>query len=553
MRLRIAAAALVVAASAAFAAPGGDPFEPLRPALARQDQLVEKGDTDTLLAEARAAAKDATPESLYLLGRALGNCAVARRAQGRDAEFRDLLSQSERAFQDSRDSGLRPFAPAFLGLARCARYRGDSKAAEPLLREALRIAPQFRAATMDLAQVLAELERPKDAAEILQAAIRERSDDLEARFLLGMVLMTSRDPQGAEAQFRAVAKAQPENPAGRKFLGTTLLQLRRFQEAAQELETYRRMVPKDEETYRSLFVARMKMKDREGARRVLDEARRDVPGTQTAKWAEQVAAEYGADPAAFEQADEKTPEALRSKIESPDMAVVEAALGDMLAYDWDAIPAQVYRLLAPQGTTPGVRRAALRLIGRRKDPRALTLLEILLFHPRERDPDDTVRREAAKALAELPTPGIVPVLLQALDSADVETREAAVRGIAAQTGKYFREDLAKPTPAEAWAAERALYERWWTGSASGSVARRDAALALAKLFEPISQGRRRLAAYALPAVEDGEMRTWRAGYDLFRALTGQDFGAATGEPDADTRRKVSAACREWFAANGNRE
>ena len=54
-----------------------------------------------------------------------------------------------------------------------------------------------------------------------------------------------------------------------------------------------------------------------------------------------------------------------------------------------------------------------------------------------------------------------------------------------------------------------------------------------------------------------DARTWRAGYDLFRELTVQDFGAApeggTPEEAQAARDRVTQACREWFAANGGKD
>jgi tetratricopeptide (TPR) repeat protein len=541
------------AASAAYAGPDPDPLEPLRAQIERQDALVAKRQFDQLLVEARQKAKDGTPETLYLLGRALGNTAVARRAEGKEDEARRLLDESQRCFEDAKESGLVAFAPAHLGLARCARSRGDLAQAEAHLRQALKIAPAFKGATVDLAQVLTEAKRPDEAEFVLREQLRLRPNDPDLRILLGMVKLTRQRFGEAEAEFRAVVQLQPDNPVARKLLGGALLNQRNYAEAAEQLDRYRQMAPKDEEAYRVLFLARMKSKDRAGAQRVLDDARRELPGTEVALWAERVSAQYQQDPAAFEEADEHTPQALVKKIESADPKVVAQALTDMLALQWQALPARVYGLLAPTAAPVEVRRAAVRLIGAQHDPRTVTILEILLFHAKERDPDDSVRREAAGALAGLPTPGVLPVLVRTLDEPDAEIREAGVRGIAAVTGKYFREKLETVPDAAAWPQERELYAKWWTSSAAGSLAKRDASLALVKLFQPIERGRRRLAEYALPALDDADAKTWRAGYDLFRALTAQDFGSATGEPDAAERARITQACRDWFRANGNQE
>lgn len=554
-RLRASVALLVFAiAASAFGAPDApaDPLEPLRPALARQDELADKKQWDTLVAEARAKAKDGTPEALYLLGRALGNLSVVRKAEGKEDESRRFLLESERCFEDAKESGITVFPPAYLGLARCARSRGELDTAISQLRTALKIAPGFKAAAIDLAQSLTQKGAGAEAEFVLRRQLEMRPNDPEIRVLLGMIKLAQGRAAEAEQEFRAIVKLAPDNAPSRKLLASALVAQRNYAEAAQHLDVYVRMEPKDDEAYRVLFVSKMKLKDRDGALRVLETLRKELPGTEAAQWAEAVATDYKKDPESFETADERTPEALVRKLDSQDPKVVLQALTDMRAIEWPALPGGVYRLLAPAAAGPDVRRAAVRLIGEQKDPRTLTVLEILLFHPKEQDPSPEVRREVAKAIAGLPSAAIVPVLYRALDQGDTDVREAAVKGIAAATGKYFREKLEVATDAAAWPAERQLYDAWWR-SAGGSLAKRDATALLAKIFEPIQQGRKRLAEYALPSVDDADPRTWRAGYDLFRSLSGQDFGAATGEPDAAERSRIAQACRSWFFANGNKD
>ncbi|MCE9636628.1 MAG: tetratricopeptide repeat protein [Planctomycetes bacterium] len=553
--MRAAALALALAASvSAFGSPDApvDPLDPLRPALARQDELAEKKQWDTIVNEARAKAKDGTPEALYLLGRALGNVAVVRKSEGKEDDARRLLLESERCFQDAKESGIVVFPPAYLGLARCARSRGDLDTAAAQLRAALKIAPGFKAAAIDLAQVCAQKGAGAEAEFILRQQLEVRPGDPEIRILLGMIKLAQGRAGEAEQEFRAVVKAFPDNAPSRKLLASALIAQRNYAEAAQHLDAYVRMDPKDDEAYRVLFLSKMKLKDRQGAQKVLEVVRRELPGTEAAQWAEAVGADYAKDPESFETADERTPQALARKLDSKDSAVVLQALSDMRAIQWPALPSAVYRLLAPAAAGADVRRAAVRLIGDQKDPRTLTVLEILLFHPKEQDPSQEVRREVAKAIAGLPSAAIIPVLYRAIDQGDIDVRESAVKGIATATGKYFREKLEVATDAAAWPAERQLYDNWWR-SAGGSLAKRDALALLAKIFEPIQQGRKRLAEYTLAALEDADARTWRAGYDLFRSLTAQDFGAATGEPDTAERSRIAQACRSWFYANGNKD
>jgi hypothetical protein len=56
----------------------------------------------------------------------------------------------------------------------------------------------------------------------------------------------------------------------------------------------------------------------------------------------------------------------------------------------------------------------------------------------------------------------------------------------------------------------------------------------------------RIAAYALPAMDDPVESTWRAGYDLFRALTFHSFGNDTGSVSEEDRRRITTEARAWL-------
>jgi hypothetical protein len=325
-------------------------------------------------------------------------------------------------------------------------------------------------------------------------------------------------------------------------------------ESAEHFETYRRQVPQDDESYRVLFMIYRRNRDRVKACRVLEDLRKAMPGTEADAWAARVLVQVS-DDEAWAVPEDVSPAAVVKRLKDKDPAVQLAALADMRRFEWPALPGELYQLLAPDLGRPDVRKAAVSLIAAQKDPRTLTLLEVIVFHPKERDPDIGVRREAIAAIAAMPTPGIVPLLYMALDDSDEQIRETGVAGLRAITGKSFRKDDAAKPDAAAWAAERAEWRAWWMGD--GTLAKRDGVEALGKLFDPIRRGRRRLAVYALVCMDDANPRTWRAGYDVFRSLSGVDFGFVTpdgnGEADAKARQDVVNQCRAWFAVDANRE
>jgi tetratricopeptide (TPR) repeat protein len=517
----------------------------VRKALERQDRLVDERDHETLLREARERVEDATPDNYYLLGRALGNTALHYRTEKDVEEFERLLGEARKAFGKAKELGGLLYAPAHLGLARCRMFQDDSEGAEVELRKALEIEPVFREAVIVLAQVLWQRGLQRDAEFELYGYLQQQPGDTQARSLLGMFKMKRKRWAEAEVEFAAVLRTQPDDLAARKGLGTVVMFQRRYEEAAEHLERARAMEPDSDDVYMTLYHVYEQLRDAEKARRVLEEAVRRFPDTEVARRAADRLSEIEEDPEAWASGGAETLEELVSGLDSADPRVVLRTLRKMQATQWKLLPAGVYRLLTPGGTTPEVRRQAVRLIGQVDEPRTLTILEIKLFHPKERDPSLEVRRETARAIAKLPSGAALFVLWEALHEDDVEIREAAVQGIASRTGRWFRADLYDRTAEEDWPDELARYERWWaTGSAS--IAKRKAVAALATLYASI-RDRKRPARYLLHAMDDRNPRTWRAAYDLFRTWCFVSFGMDEEESvSLEDRERIAAEARAWL-------
>ncbi|MCG3135970.1 MAG: hypothetical protein HMLKMBBP_03750 [Planctomycetes bacterium] len=544
--------AVLLLATSSFA--GEDPMDPLRPRMAQQDQLASQGRVDEMVAEAKKLASDGKPESLYLLGRACGNAAAVKRAQGNPKDADDLLRRAQDAFEMSRDAGVAVYAPALVGLGKCARVRGDLDAAARELREALRVAPDCASAAMELAQVLVLRKEHVQAEASLRAYLARNEKDGDARFLLASLLCDARRWEAAESELRTLM-ARPEgrdHPEVRKMLGAALIEREELAEAAEHFEFCRAARPKDPESYRALLVIRRRQRDRAATMRVLEDMRRNLEGEQAA-WASAMAETLSKDEAWESLREEETQRSVVKKLSSNDPAVLRAALASMRKYDWPAFPPELIRLLAPTAAPADVRALAVSIIGEQRMPATLPLLEVVLMHPRERDPDAAVRRAALRGISGLPTAAAVPVLWKALlsDDGDEEMREAAVAGLTALTSKSFRLDPSARPDAAGWAKERELWTAWW--ASDGTLAKKDAAEAIAKAWAGARTGRKRLAGYALLCMDDARAQTWRAGYDAFRGFAGVDFGATTGDVPAEERARILEAAKQWYEANGLRE
>ena len=532
-----------------FAAARGEepgPFsDGMRESMKAQDALVEGGRYEKVVEEARERAQDGTTDSYYLLGRANGNVAWALRRKGKEVEAARFLERARDAFAKALEVGGLLYPPGHLGLARCALFDQNLPEAARELRKCLDIDPDFRMALLQLAQVEWQRGRHSDAEDILERRLERTTDDVEARMLLGSLMSARKRWPDAEREFRQVLEFDEEHHDARKLLASALMFQRRFEESARHFELARARKPEDQESYRALVHVYRQLKEEKKARIVLNALIENHPGTDVARRAKLTLDRMDTDPDFFSGPLEESTEDLVAQLDSADPAVVERALRRMLDRRWKALPPQVYRLLAPHAGGPAVRLAAVRLIARLRDTKALALLEILAFHPSERDPDANVRREATRAIAALPTPAILLILFSALDDPDHEIREAAVQGIATQTGKYFRGDLDAPTAPEDWAAERERYDLWFD-TASGSRAKRRAAKEFGQYFEQMQRGRRRMAGYALHAMHDSREATWRAGYDLFRTLTFHTFGYEEGAIGPEDRARITDEAESWY-------
>ena len=587
------------AAPAAKVAP--DPLGPLKAEMAEQDRLADAGKAEQAVAAARERVKDGTPESWYLLGRALGTAAVNGLVRQKDPaspgkgdqpidklleatkheEAMRRLDEAAAAFDKSLEAGGLTYAPAHLGRARVARKRWEiglrraslreKKDRGPFLEEAwrdldqaiteyraaLQIAKAWKEPSLELAEALWEKDLPGDAEYVLYQFLTARPDDTDARMRLGMLKAQRKRYAEAEPEFRAVLLADPGDRVARKCLAQDLMCQDKFAECAEHWEVVRKQNPRDDEPYIKLFHVYLKLNKKDEAVGVLQDLVREMPGSEAARRGQAILDAVKKDPTALdaEALDPDSPEALVERLKSTDPLVVQRALERMRSFRWPDLPGEVYRLLVRQddGTDEKLkavhtaqRLAAVRLILDLGDPQTLTILEILLAHPRERERDEAVREEVAHAISGLPSDAIVPVLFETLDDPDPDIREWAVQGIAARTGKYFRHDLAVRSTAETWPGELASLRKWWASS-SASESRRSACAALAAIYGRVEKGSKsRVARYSLPALDDASEAAFTAGYDLFRMLTAETLGWKGKPANAEERKRFAADARSWL-------
>lgn len=526
-----------------------DPFgDDAKAFLEKQDALFEAGDFDDLLRAATERARDGTAESLYLLGRAHGLMAGDAKAKRETSRYVEQLDRARDAFSRSQEAGGMLYAPALLGLGRCAWVDGDLELSAKHLKSALQIDRHFRMAVLEYAQVQWNRRLAAEAEDALHRFLDEHPHDVEVRLLLGVMLSKQGKGPSAEREFRAVVEQDGKNSRARKLLALTQYAQSKFKDAAEQLEAVRAADPQDDEAYELLFKVYRQLGDADRAIKVLEDLVAAQPGTDQAQRATDLLEAIKKDPKAFRSGVRgDTIESLTNDLKSKDPLVVRAALGKMYELDWDKLPSDVYRMLDQKSHDADVRLAAMRLIRKVGNPRLLPLYEEIILRPdpKYRDSSEAVRAEAARGLADLDTDATLLVLYHLLDDENPDVREAGVQGIASRTGKYFRQELSGPGPGETWEAQRAAYERWWN-SPSASMAKRKSVEALEPFLKGDTTGRRRIGLYLLDALADSSERTWRSAYELFRAFTKQSFGSETGETTAEDRAAVTARATTWL-------
>jgi tetratricopeptide (TPR) repeat protein len=162
-------------------------------------------------------------------------------------------------------------------LARLYRMRQEPARAEEVLRKALEYAPNNDELLQQLAQLLVEQGRSREAVELLEAPSRAAASP-ELLAMLGGVLLEAGEPARAEAVLRRAAELEPEAPEHRRRLAQALAAQDKWAEAAAEYELLLRLDPGDVQSYLQLAMAHRRMKKFDLAAADLAQARRLSPG-----------------------------------------------------------------------------------------------------------------------------------------------------------------------------------------------------------------------------------------------------------------------------------
>jgi tetratricopeptide (TPR) repeat protein len=97
-----------------------------------------------------------------------------------------------------------------LVLGQMLNRNGETAAAEPVLREAIRMDPRRSQAHFEMGYALQQQRKFRDAIASYQQALQLQSDAPVVHFNLGLCFTSLRDDAGAEKAFRAALQYRPE-------------------------------------------------------------------------------------------------------------------------------------------------------------------------------------------------------------------------------------------------------------------------------------------------------------------------------------------------------
>jgi tetratricopeptide (TPR) repeat protein len=171
-------------------------------------------------------------------------------------------------------------AMAYQNLAGLYLFKGDVKAQENALRQAIKLDPGNTLGMAQLAVLLAERNQegaPKQAgrakllAEAQQLATRALQKKpptviaAPAHFALGLVAMARNDTTAAEKSFATAAKLAPENPQAHFNLALALGRNKKWQQAEEEALKAKALNPQVLPVYLYIGAVRQELKDFPGA------------------------------------------------------------------------------------------------------------------------------------------------------------------------------------------------------------------------------------------------------------------------------------------------
>lgn len=497
----------------------------------RQDAQVAAGNFEAAEAEAkeRTRTERTNPEARFLLGRLYGNA--------------NRLDEARVQFEGALELDF-TYAPGWRGMAKVHLRQGEFATALEEVRKSLSMDPENREGIVLLAECLYQSGDRPGAFRTVEDALKRHPEDTNLRFFLASLLYNDGNARDAEKELRQVVAQDPKHTAARKLLVFLLVQLNRPAEAIEACRAAIAAVPLEPEFRVLLRDVLVQGGDLEGAVAAVTELLRleNLAGDFRASVEKDLALLQEALANAGRTAKTPTLEELLKALSSPDVLVRRDVMARLLEMDLPGIPEEVARAVTDKDEQ--VRVFAVQMLTRGGGPAAAGLFEVLLFHPRDRDPSDRVRAFAARGLGAIGSPAVLPVLMRAVEEQDPEILRSALWGIFEITGRKFVDDPLAPVPESARPRVRDAYREWWTGD--GSLWWRKKSVRAAG-----EAGSRSLFKYVVPWLTHGDAGLRQCVRDGVVALTGDGAWADLPLDTEEQRAAAVAAVDKWIANPGD--
>ncbi|XP_017330470.1 protein O-mannosyl-transferase TMTC3 [Ictalurus punctatus] len=151
-------------------------------------------------------------------------------------------------------------ANGYFNLGMLAMDAEENEVAERWMRKAIALQPGFRSALFNLALLLAQGKRERDALAILDELLHHHPEHSKGLILKGDILMNQlKDTHGAREAFERILRSDPRNVQAKHNLCVVYFEERQLARAEQCLQETLEMAPHEEYVQRHLAIVRAKM------------------------------------------------------------------------------------------------------------------------------------------------------------------------------------------------------------------------------------------------------------------------------------------------------
>lgn len=156
-------------------------------------------------------------------------------------------------------------ANGYFNLGMLAMDAEENEEAERWMRQAIALQPGFRSALFNLALLLAQGKRERDALTVLDELLHHHPEHSKGLILKGDILMNQlKDTQGAREAFERILRSDPGNVQAKHNLCVVYFEERQLARAEQCLQETLAMAPHEEYVQRHLAIVRAKMASSSG-------------------------------------------------------------------------------------------------------------------------------------------------------------------------------------------------------------------------------------------------------------------------------------------------